>query len=121
MKVMFGFVLIIVLGLIAQLVLPWWIIAIVGFLVGLTFMDKASYAVITGFFAVFTLWGLVALLKSYQNNFVLIDRMSELLPIHNVGLLLFVTALIGGLVGLLSTLSGYYLQVINEKPKRKFK
>lgn len=121
MKILFGFVLIIVFGFMAQLFLPWWVIAPVCFLVGLTFFDEAKYAVVTGFFAVFALWGVTAFVKSYQNDFVLIDRMSELLPVHNTWLIILLTAVMGGLIGLLSSLSGYYLQTINEKPKRKFR
>ena len=121
MKVIFAFVLIILLGFIAHLFLPWWIIAIICFLVGLTFMDKTKYAVLTGFFSVFALWGITALVKSIQNEFILINRMSELLPIHNTWLIILVTATLGGLIGLLSTTSGYFLQTINEKPKRKFR
>jgi membrane-bound ClpP family serine protease len=121
MKILFAFVLIIVLGFIAQLFLPWWIIAIVCFLIGLTFIEKTKYALLAGFFGVFVLWGLTALVKTAQNDFILINRMSELLPIHNTWLLMLATAVLGGLIGLMSTLSGYFLQTINNKPKRKFK
>lgn len=121
MKVLFAFILIIILGFVTQLFLPWWVIAIVCFLIGLTFVEKTKYALFTGFFAVFTLWGLTALLTSYQNDFILINRMSELLPVHNAWLIMLLTAVMGGLIGMLSTLSGYYLQTINNKPKRKFK
>ena len=121
MKVVFAFVLIIVLGFIAQLFLPWWLIAIVCFVVGLSFIDKTSQALSTGFFAVFLLWGLTALLKSYQNDFILVDRMGELLSLNSSWLVLLITALLGGIIGMLSTLSGYFLQTINDKPKRKFR
>ena len=121
MKVLFAFILILILGLIAHLFLPWWVIAIVCFLIGLAFIDKTKHALFIGFFAVFTLWGIRAFVSSYQNDFVLINRMSELLPIHNTWLIILLTALLGGLIGMMSTLSGYYLQTINNKPKRKFR
>lgn len=120
MKAIFVFLVIIVLGAVAQMFLPWWIIAVVCFLMGLAFVDKASEALISGFLAVFVLWLAVAIYKSIDNDFILLDRMSALLPIHNSWAILFVSAFIGGLVGMLSTLSGYYLQTIRQKPKRKF-
>ena len=121
MKVLFAFILILILGLIAHLFLPWWVIAIVCFLIGLAFIYKTKHALFIGFFAVFTLWGIRAFVSSYQNDFVLINRMSELLPIHNTWLIILLTALLGGLIGMMSTLSVYYLQTINNKPKRKFR
>ncbi|MFT4970445.1 MAG: hypothetical protein ACI9O4_002203 [Chitinophagales bacterium] len=45
--------------------------------------------------------------------------MSEVLPLHNPWLLLLVTAGLGGIIGMLSALSGVFLQTINEKPIRK--
>lgn len=119
MKATFALVLMIILGTIVSLFLPWWTIAIVCFAVGLTFLDKGTEAALIGFVSVFLIWGVMAIYKSFQNNFVLLDRMSELLPVHNPWLLLLATAVLGGLIGMLSAMSGVFLQTINEKPKKK--
>lgn len=120
MKAIFAFVSIIILGFIAQLFLPWWVITIICFALGVTFIDKTLQAFTVGFFSVFLLWSALALVKSYQNDFILLNRMSEVLPLHNPGLLLLATGAIGGLIGMLSTASGYFLQTINDKPRRKY-
>lgn len=120
MKALFAALLIIVLGFTAHLFLPWWIIALICFLIGLSFIDSAWQAFFIGFSMVFLLWFITAAVKSYQNDFILINRMAELLPIHNTWVIMIITGLIGGLVGGLSTLTGYFLQSINEKKKRRF-
>lgn len=119
MKEIIAFIILIVLGIIVHLFLPWWSIAIVAFLVGLGFIESTSRALIIGFLSVFILWGAKALISSYQNDFVLVNRMAELLPFKNGILTILVTAILGGLIGMLSTASGYFLQTIGNSNKRK--
>lgn len=122
MKEIFAFIAILILGLLAQIFIPiWWIIAPVCFLIGLAFIEETKDAVIIGFISVFILWGVFALLKSVQNDFILLNRMSELLPGNSKAVILFTTALIGGLIGLFSTTSGYFLKTFNAQKKRTFK
>lgn len=120
MRAIFAGVLIFVFGWIAQMFLPWWTIAILCFVISIAFFEKAKHALIVGFTTVFSLWLILAFYKSYQNDFILLERMSNLLGLGSKWLLPFITALIGGIVGALSSLSGYYLQSINEKKARKF-
>lgn len=120
MKALFGGILIFIFGWILQMFLPWWTIAIVCFLIAIAFFEKAKHAILLGFFSVFALWLLLAFYKSYQNDFILLERMSALLGLSSKWLLPFLSAFIGGLLGALSSLSGYYLQNINEKKARKF-
>jgi len=122
MKDIFAFIAILILGFLAQTFIPfWWIIAVVCFIIGFAFIDEAKEAVIIGFISVFILWGVVALVKSYQNDFVLLNRLSELIPGNSKAIVLLLTAVIGGLIGSFSTLSGYFLKTINAKKKRTFK
>lgn len=117
MKVLIAFIAAIILGVVAHLFLPWWTIAIVCFLIGLAFIEKTSHAILVGFVSVFLIWGLAALFKSYQNDFVLLNRMSDVLPFQYPLVTLIVTAVLGGIIGMFSTLSGYYLQTIKEKKR----
>ncbi len=122
MREIFAFIVILILGFIAQLFIPiWWIIAPVCFLIGLTFIDETKDAIVIGFFSVFVLWGLFALVKSFQNDFILLNRMSELLPGNSNMLVILLTAFIGGLLGLFSTTSGYFMKTFNAQKKRTFK
>ena len=118
MKAVFALILMIVFGAIASLFLPWWTIAIVCFVIGLAFLDKGPEAALIGFVSVFLVWGTFALIKSFQNDFIMLNRMSEVLLLHNPWLLLLVTAGLGGIIGMLSLLSGVFLQSINEKPRK---
>lgn len=119
MKAIFALLIILVLGFIAHLFLPWWIIVLVCFLVGFTFIDKTKHGVFVGFISVFFLWGAVAFYKSYSNDYIMLERIAILLPGQSKWLVLLATSLIGGIIGMLGTLCGYFLQTINEKPKRK--
>lgn len=119
MKELIAFILLLILGIIAHLFLPWWSIAIVAFLVGLGFIESTSRALVIGFLAVFVLWGAKALISSYQNDFILVNRMAQLLPFKNGLLTILVTAVLGGIIGMLSTLSGYFLQTISGGSKRR--
>jgi hypothetical protein len=119
MKTIFALIFMLILGTIVSLFLPWWTIAIVCFGVAMYYLDNSSEAALAGFFSVFILWGFVALIKSYQNDFILLTRMAELLPLHNEPLIIISTAFLGGIIGMLSSMSGVFLQSINKKPRKE--
>ncbi len=119
MKTIFSLILMLILGIIVSLFLPWWSIALVCFAVAMSCLDNTRDAALAGFFSVFILWGFVALFKSYQNDFILLTRMAELLSIHNELLLILSTAFLGGVIGMMSSLSGVFLQSINKKPRKE--
>jgi hypothetical protein len=119
MKAIFAFFLIVLFGSLASIFLPWWVISIVCFLVGMAFLDSGWQAILVGFFSVLLIWSVAALYQSYINDFILLDRMGKLLDVPSPYLVIVITSILGGLIGMLSTLSGYYLQTINEKRKPK--
>jgi hypothetical protein len=89
------------------LYLPWWSIAIVAFLVSLLIYQKPGFAFIAGFAALFLLWGSIALLKSSANGHILAGRMSMLiLKSNSPGTLVFISTLIGAIVGGMAALTG---------------
>ncbi|MEL6192317.1 MAG: hypothetical protein AAFR66_09715 [Bacteroidota bacterium] len=106
--------------------LPWWGTAIVGFAVGFLMSQgkkkrlfarkpKPSFSFIAGFLAVALLWGLMAWWMDSQNGSQLSLRIAELLlqqspPPPSASLqIVGITALIGGLVGGFSTMTGNLL------------
>jgi hypothetical protein len=100
------FLIILILSIISSYFLPWWIVAIIAFLVAL-FMGKTSgKSFWSGFGGVFIAWGLLALFKSIPNDNILAKRVAQLFQLPNWMLILLITALIGGLVGGMSALSG---------------
>ncbi len=102
------FALILVISLVLQLFLPWWIIAPVAF--GLAFWrsQSAGQAFLAGFGAIFVLWLVAALIPDFRNDHILSTKIAILFPVRYPAILMVVTALIGGLVGGLASWSGFF-------------
>ncbi len=107
------------LSLLAQLVLPWWSLAIVAFAVcfwrGAAFRGVASRgpgalnAFLYGFSGVMLVWLTYALLIHFRTDGIFTGRMSQLLfKADSPALLLVATAILGGLVGGLAGLAGHF-------------
>jgi hypothetical protein len=105
------FLILLILSFISTYLLPWWAVAIVIFLVTL-FMGKTSgRTFLSGFAAVFISWAVLALFKTIPNDNLLAKKVAVLFPLGgNWVLLLLITAIIGGLVGGMSALSGVLLK-----------
>lgn len=87
------------------LAMPWWMPAVLCFVVALNFKLTSGKAFLAGFVAVFLLWLSVALFKDYQNEHILSDRMAALFKLNNRYLFMLVAALLGGLVSGFAALS----------------
>ncbi len=105
------FLVILILSFICSYFLPWWMAAVIAFLVALLMRKKTSKPFLAGFGAIFICWTILALLKSIPNNNMLANEVVQLFPLpHNWLWVLFVTALIGGLVGGMGAMSGSLLK-----------
>lgn len=101
------FIIVFILSLLSSYFLPWWAAAIISFLAAMFIGKTSRQSFWSGFGAVFTLWVILALLKSIPNDNILASRVIQLFPLpHQWILLLLITALIGGLVCGLAALSG---------------
>ncbi len=108
---MIQIILIAILSLLAQLVLPWWSLAIVAFLVCFWRSQSAGEAFLHSFLGVAAVWLVYALLIHSRTDGILTGRMSELLFKTNSALLpLVVVTLVSGLVGGLAGLSGFFVR-----------
>ena len=92
------------------LAMPWWMPAVLCFVVALNFKLTSGKAFLAGFVAVFLLWLSVALFKDYQNEHILSERMATLFKLNNRYLFLSVAALLGGIVGGFAALSAALLR-----------
>lgn len=111
MRLILSILLIAALGFLAGKFLPWWSIAMVSFLVALLIPQTISKSFLSGLFGIFILWGIVALWIDIKNNSVLSHKVSELFKLGGSSfLLIFVTALIGGLVGGFAAMAGSSLR-----------
>jgi hypothetical protein len=98
---------IIVISAIAQMFLPWWIIAVASYIVAYVIEQKSFTSFLSGFLAIFLLWSVYAFVLSSANENILASKVALLLPLKgNVWLLLLVTGIIGGLVSGFAALSG---------------
>jgi hypothetical protein len=79
---------------------PNWIIAPIAFLVSLLIPLRPLPAFLSGFAALFLLWGGLALAADLANGGILATRIAWLLPLHGSHYaLVLVTALLGALMG----------------------
>ena len=111
MKFFISFILTVLLSFALCLFLPWWSIAIAAFVVAALIPQNPFKAFLTGFIALFLLWGALSFWISNNNDHILAHKVSQLiLKMDNPILLIFATALIGALVAGFAALAGSYLR-----------
>lgn len=116
------------LSLLAQLAFPWWSVAIVAFAVcfwrgtasrGSAFRGSgAGRAFLYGFAGVALVWLVYALIIHFRTDGIFTGRMSQLLfkADASAGLVL-ATVVLGGLVGGLAGVAGYFTrQAVSNQP-----
>lgn len=108
---MISILLIALLSAVAQLVLPWWSIALVTFAYCFGRPQGSGRAFLYSFAGVAFVWFVYALLQHVQTDGVLTSRISEVLKLPaNPTFLLLITPLLGGLVAGLSGMAGYFVR-----------
>jgi hypothetical protein len=101
------FALILVLAFLAQLFLPWWVIAPLCFILAAGLGGPAGRAFGAGFMGIGLGWLLTAAWLNAKSASILSHRVAQLLPLGGNGwVLVLVTAVLGGLVGGLAALAG---------------
>ncbi len=109
MKFIINTILILLLSFCACLYFPWWSIAIVAFIVSALIPQRPWISFLSGFIALFLLWGGLSFWISSNNGHILAHRVSLLIfKTESTFLLIFVTALIGALVAGFGALTGSY-------------
>ena len=99
------------LGFAAGMYLPFWSAGLIAFGVAVLLYQKPGMAYLAGFLGIFLLWGALAWFIDTQNNSILSARMAALFSLGgSSSLLILVTALVGGIIGGLSALSGSFLR-----------
>jgi hypothetical protein len=93
------------------LYLPWWSIALAGFVISFLLFQKPMAAFIAGFAGIFLLWGILTATRSISNDHILAHRVSMLIIKKDSPYLLIVlSSIIGGLTGGMGALSGSLLR-----------
>ena len=111
MKFFISLVLIAALSFAGCLYLPWWVIAIAGFVVAFAIPQKAGIAFLCGFLALFILWVGMSFYISNANDNLLAHKIYIIfVKTDNPIKLFLLTGLIGGSVAGLGSLSGRYFR-----------
>lgn len=105
------FILILLISLVAQFFLPWWVIAPIAFGLAARTNENGKKSFWNAFFAIFILWACMALLRSLPNENLLANRVAEMLSLpaasYNWLILVFISGIIGGLVAGVSAFAGF--------------
>jgi len=109
MKFIASVLLTILLSFVICLYMDWWSIAIAAFVVAICIRQAPVKSFLTGFIALVLLWGGLSWWIDIQNEHLLSHRLSLVLHLGGSSfLMVFVTALIGGLVGGFAALAASY-------------
>ena len=99
------------LGFVTGLYLPWWGIAFAALVVSASIPQRPGFSFVSGFLGIFLLWELLAWWIDFKNDSILSQKVAVLLGLgHSSILMIFVTSLVGALVGGLAALTGSYLR-----------
>jgi cell division protein FtsX len=113
MKFLASVFLMALVGFALGLYLPWWSVALAGFVISFFLYQKPLIALLTGFISIFLLWGLLTIVRSQANDHILAHRVSILiLQKDSPNLLILVSALIGGITGGMGAICGSLLRRI---------
>lgn len=119
MKFISSILLIALLSLVAGLYLRFWALIPAAFLVSALIPQSPGKSFLSGFLAVCILWGCLALYLDATNNYILGDRMSQMIfKVPNSMLMVGLSSLIGGLVGGMSALTASFIHQ-PAKPKEE--
>ncbi|MDE3124570.1 MAG: hypothetical protein KGK14_03580 [Bacteroidota bacterium] len=92
---------------------PWYTFAICAVAVALAIHQKPFKAFLSGFIALFLLWGILAFVIDTANNHLLSQKVAQILPLGGSSIaIILVTAFIGGLVAGMSALTGSLIRKI---------
>ncbi len=99
------------LGILAQILFPWWTIAIVGFWVGYWVADTPAKSFAYGFLSMFLIWSIYAAYQSAVNGGLMVNTISGMLGGQLSGTqLIYASGTLGGFVTGLATSSGALLR-----------
>ena len=101
-----------VLGLLTAQFLPWWSVVLVCFVVGAMMNMNGWKSFLCGLIAIFLLWGLSAGWAFHHGSYIIANRMGDLLGGVGGVALMFITGILGGLVGGLGSMTGGYFRKI---------
>jgi ABC-type multidrug transport system fused ATPase/permease subunit len=113
------FIVVLIIAFVLQLFLPWWVIIVISFATCGLIGKTAKISFWQPFFAIAVLWVSMAMYKSLPNHHILANRVAVMFGLKIWPLILFVTALIGGLTAGICGFCGYQFRKATIKSKAK--
>jgi hypothetical protein len=110
MKFAGNVILIALFSYLATTYMPWWMIAVVSFVIGFVIQLSSGRAFLSGFAGVALCFLILILLADSANEHILSTRMAKLFGLPNYSLFIAVNVFLGGLVGGLAAWSGAALR-----------
>ena len=110
MKFIVSVLIIALLSLAAGLFLPWWTIAVVAFVVTSLIPQNPLRSFLSGFTALFLLWGFLSWFISNNNEHLMASKVALILKMGNPIVMIVATALIGALVAGFAALAGSFVR-----------
>jgi hypothetical protein len=114
-----NFILIFVITAVLQLVAPWWVVALTPFLINAWRPISPVYAFFISFAAIAMLWFSYGLYLHVNTAGSMSNRIAEIFSLPGGLPLLLLTSLIGGLVGGVAGLTGFYVQQLFQVKRYK--
>lgn len=107
---------IIVLTFLMGYFFEWWTVAIAAFIGGAIFGKSSGETFARGMVAIIILWLLMVCYHHFSTQGILSNKIAQILPVGgNVGILIVVTVLIGGIVGGWGAMSGFLVRNLFRK------
>lgn len=107
--------LILIFSYIAEMLLPWWSIAIASFAVGFGKAQSGWKSFWAGFLGLGFLWLATSGYIHFRTNGILTLKVGEMFTLPLPMLVVLITGLIGGLVGGLSAGAGFQFRAVVKK------
>ena len=106
MKFVSHLIAVLLLSWLLQSFLPWWTMAIGAFAIGLVFRQSGFLSFLAGLLGVGLLWYAMAWHVNSSADSVLGGKVALIFSAQSAGFLMIGTALVGGLVGGLASMTG---------------
>lgn len=94
----------------AELVFPWWTVAIAALIVTSLYPNTGFKSFLSGFLGVGILWLIAAMYFSISTDYILTEKVADLIQLGRSGVLIVLTSLIGGIAGGMGALTGSQLR-----------
>lgn len=108
------------LGFVLTAFLPWWSVVISTFLIAFFLRIDGWKSFLAGFISMIVLWSGLAMFLDIQNGEILSNKVAELFQLPSNSLLVYITGLIGGILGGFGALTGHFFKGMISPEKKRY-